>query len=112
MRSVKAVAGLIAVAGGTMLGSISVLGAVVNHDEWEVHFCSDVQPYPVCGSIFWGIVGFIILALLGAFLIVAGFSYLGRKMAPTEAPASENGSRNSDSLTPMAAFAASGPLSD
>ena len=86
----RAIASLVAVAGGTMLGSISIIGILGNYDEWEVHSCSQVQPYPVCGSIIWLIVELIFFAAIGVTLVVAGLLYLGREMAPHEIPSAQH----------------------
>jgi len=58
---------------GAMVAIISGFGVLVNYSEWGDHSCWGPQPvYPVCGSIFWAIVEFLILALIGAGLMVFG----------------------------------------
>lgn len=58
---------------GAMVAIISSLGVLINYQEWGDHSCRGPQPVdPICGSIFWLIVEFLILALIGAGLVVVG----------------------------------------
>ena len=98
MQLWRAIASLVAVAGGAILGSVSIFGVLGNYYEWDVHSCSAVQPDPVCSPIFWGIVEFILIALVGVVLVAVGFYYLGREVGPRGIPSARN--NGSDSTPP------------
>lgn len=69
---------------GAMVAIISGFGVLVSYSDWGDQSCGGPQPvYPVCGSIFWLIVEFLILALIGAGLIVFG---LGVKLPSKKKP--------------------------
>lgn len=69
----RAVGSSILFAAGTTLLVLSGFGILGNSFEWGVHFCSEPQPYPVCGSIFWLILEFLVLASIGVAFVFAGF---------------------------------------
>lgn len=78
----RAVTSSVLVAAGATLVVPSGLGIWVNYEyEWGVHFCSEPQPYPVCGSIFWLIVEFSVLALIGVSLVLSGRARGSKKVS-------------------------------
>lgn len=58
---------------GAIVAIISGLGVLANYFEWGAHSCGGSQPAdPVCGSILWLIVEFLILASIGAVVVYFG----------------------------------------
>ncbi len=67
---------------------ISGLGIVGNYFELDAHSCWGPQPvYPVCGSIYWLIVEFFILASIGVVLVIVG---LGVRLQSKRLPGGES----------------------
>ncbi len=64
---------------GLFVATISSIGIVGNYEEWGVHFCSNPQPYPVCGSIFWLIVELALITSVGVAMVVIGLYVASRE---------------------------------
>jgi hypothetical protein len=79
-ESRRAVLSSALVGAGAPLIFLSIFGALANYTELDVHFCTSLQPEPVCGSIVWIIVDFAVIGVAGTALIVMGaFLRLRRK---------------------------------
>jgi hypothetical protein len=68
----RAAASSALVAAGVPLILLSTTGIIVNYSEWGTHFCTNPQPDPVCGSIFWITVEFVGIGAAGVASIVTG----------------------------------------
>lgn len=64
---------------GLLVVIVSTFGIVGNYEELGVHFCSNPQPYPVCGSILWLIVELALIASIGVAMVVVGLYVASRE---------------------------------
>jgi hypothetical protein len=73
------VAGFIMGVVGLLVVIVSTFGMADNYEELGVHFCSNPQPNPVCGSILRLIVELALIASIGVAMVVVGLYLASRE---------------------------------